>query len=154
VPAELPVTRVHGYLICPQTGRALIQDVGGVMGLPGGRPESGDADHTAVMIREAMEENQVAVGAVAYLGYQEVREPGREPYAQVRMAGVIDRFEERYPDPDGDGRTLRRFMVPLQDAAEVLGWGEAMAQAKAAARIAETVWGLPVDDPAPAGYVD
>ncbi|MBG0818457.1 NUDIX domain-containing protein [Planomonospora sp. ID82291] len=155
VPPELPATRVHGYLLCPDTGRVLIQDVDGVMGLPGGRPEPHDTDPAATFVREALEENQVRVGAVAYLGYQEVREPGRTPYAQIRMAGIITAFEPPQPDPDGTGHTCRRLMVPLADAADVLGWGEpALAQAKAAARIAETEWGLPVNGQTPAGYVD
>ncbi len=47
---------------------------------------------TATLVREAFEENQVRIGASAYLGYQEVRRPGRRPYAQVRMASVIEEF--------------------------------------------------------------
>jgi hypothetical protein len=79
---------------------------------------------------------------------------GMAPYAQVRMADLIDAFEERRPDPDG-GRNYRRLMTSLTAAPEVLGWGEpAVAQAKATARVAEEVWGLPVGAPAPAGYVD
>ncbi|MFI6290039.1 NUDIX hydrolase [Nonomuraea sp. NPDC050790] len=155
VPGELPVARVHGYLICPETGRVLIQDVDGVMGLPGGRPEPGEAGFAETFIREAREENQVQVGQVAYLGYQEVIVPGHPPFAQVRMVGVIEAFGKRMPDPDGAGHTCRRLMVPLADAADVLGWGEpAAAQAKAAARVAQAQWRLPVGSPAAAGYVD
>ncbi|GLW98551.1 NUDIX domain-containing protein [Microtetraspora sp. NBRC 16547] len=155
VPPDLPVAKVHGYLVCPSSGRVLIQDVGGTMGLPGGTPEPEDEDFAETFVREAMEENDVQVGPVVYLGYQEVREPGRPPYAQVRMAGVIRAFDPPCPDPDSNGHICRRLMVPLQDAADVLGWGEpAAAQAQAAARVAESEWGLPVDSPAAAGYVD
>jgi hypothetical protein len=56
---------------------------------PGGTPEAWDADLTATLVREAFEENQVRVGETAYLGYQEVHRPGRAPYAQARMAGVV-----------------------------------------------------------------
>ncbi|GAA2071616.1 hypothetical protein GCM10009780_03910 [Actinomadura alba] len=43
----------------------------------------------------------------------------------------------------------------LDEAPRVLGWGEpAVAQAKAAARVAEEVWGLAVGSPEPPGYVD
>src|ERR1700728_1949119 len=52
---------------------------------PGGKAEPCDADLAATLVREAWEENQVLVGVTAYLGYQEVRRPGRAPYAQVRM---------------------------------------------------------------------
>jgi 8-oxo-dGTP pyrophosphatase MutT (NUDIX family) len=154
VPDGLEVTQVYGYLLCPLTGRVLVQDDDGTWNLPGGTPEAWDADLTATLVREAFEENQVRVGATAYLGYQEVRRPGRAPYAQVRMAGVIDEFAPRAPDPDG-GRVYRRLMTPLEEAPDVLGWGEpAVLQARAAARVARTQWRLPVDSPAAAGYAD
>ena len=94
------------------------------------------------------------VGATAYLGYQKVHLPGRISYAQVRMAGVIEEFAPRAPDPDG-GRVYRRLMTSLAAAPGVLGWGEpAVAQAKAAGRVARREWALPVDAPAAAGYAD
>ena len=86
----------------------------------------------------------------AYPGYQEVHRPGRPRYAQVRLAGVIEEFAARAPDPDG-GRVYR----PLEAAPGVLGWGEpAVAQAWAAFRVARREWGLLVDAPAPSGYAD
>jgi 8-oxo-dGTP pyrophosphatase MutT (NUDIX family) len=153
VPDDLEVTQVYGWLLCPRTGRVLVQDDSGIWNLPGGTPEAWDADREDTLIREAFEENQVRVGKTAYLGFQEVHRPGRAPYAQVRMTGIIDEFASRAPDPDG-GRTYRRFMTSLGAAPEVLGWGEpAVRQAEAAARVARE-WGLPVDAPAAAGYVD
>jgi 8-oxo-dGTP diphosphatase len=154
VPPGLEITQVYGYLLCPSTGRVLVQDDDGVFNLPGGTPEPEDADLVATLVREAFEENQVRVGVTAYLGYQEVHRPGRAPYAQVRMTGVIEEFAPRAPDPDG-GRIYRRLMTSLEAAPDVLGWGEpAVAQARAASRIAVRQWGLPVDVPAVAGYVD
>lgn len=154
VPAELEVTQVYGYLLCPETARVLVQDDAGVFNLPGGTPEDWDDGIEATLVRESFEENQVVVTDAVYLGYQEVHRTGRAPYAQVRMAGLIDLFEERKPDPDG-GRMYRRLMTSLVEAPRVLGWGEpAVAQAKAAARVAEEVWGLPVASPHAAGYVD
>jgi 8-oxo-dGTP diphosphatase len=154
VPVGLEVTQVYGYLLCPATCRVLVQDDDGVFNLPGGTPEPEDADLVATLVREAFEENQVRVGATAYLGYQEVHRPGRARYAQVRMAGVIEEFAARAPDPDG-GRIYRRLMTSLDAAPDVLGWGEpAVAQARAASRVAWREWGLPVDAPAPSGYAD
>ncbi len=89
VPAGLGITQVYGYLLCPRTCRVLVQDDGGVFNLPGGTPEPEDADLAATLMREAFEENQVRVGATAYLGYQQVWRAGCAPYAQVRMAGVF-----------------------------------------------------------------
>ncbi len=154
VPDGLEVTQVYGYLLCPRTGRVLVQDDDGVFNLPGGSPEFQDVDLTATLMREAFEENQVRVGVTAYLGYQEVYRPGRAVYAQVRMAGVIEEFAARAPDPDG-GRVYRRLMTSLEAAPRVLGWGApADAQAGAAARVARSDWGLPVDAPMAPGYVD
>lgn len=82
---------------------------------PGETPEPEDADLVATLVQEAFEENQVRVGATAYLGYQEMQHPGRARYAQVRMAGVIEEFAPRTPDPDG-GRVYRRLMTSLRAA--------------------------------------
>jgi 8-oxo-dGTP diphosphatase len=154
VPSGLAITQVYGYLLCPRTARVLVQDDVGAFNLPGGRPEPEDADIAATLAREAFEENQVRVGATAYLGYQEVRRPGRASYAQVRMAGVIEEFAPRAPDP-GRGRVYRRLMTSLGAAPSVLGWGlPGVLQARAAARVARMKWGLPVDAPAPPGYED
>jgi 8-oxo-dGTP diphosphatase len=154
VPAVLQVTQVYGWLLCPRTGRVLVQDDEGTFNLPGGTPEAWDADLTATLVREAFEENQVRVGQTTYLGYQEVHRPGRAPYAQARMAGVVDAFAERAPDPDG-GRVYRRLMTSLDAAPGVLGWGEpAVLQARAAARVARDRWRLPFDSPSAPGYVD
>jgi 8-oxo-dGTP diphosphatase len=154
VPPGVAVTQVYGWLVCPRTGRVLIQEHDdGVCNLPGGSPEPQDADMSATLEREAFEENQVRIGAAAYLGYQLVLMPGLEPFAQVRMAGVITEFTPRAPDADG-GRLYRRLMTSLASAPAVLGWGEpGAAQARAAAAAARR-WGLRVDAPEPDGYED
>jgi NUDIX domain len=107
------ITQVYGYLLCPRTGRVLVQDDRGAFDLPGGKPEVRDADVTATLVREAFEESQVRIGATAYLGYQEVRLPGRVSYAQVRMAGVIEEFAPRAPDPD----SARIYLPAVHDLA-------------------------------------
>ena len=155
VPAALPVTQVYGWLLCPVTGRVLIQEQDdGTFSLPGGTPEPFDADRDATLAREAFEENTVRIAATtAYLGYQEVRQAGRPVIAQVRMAGIITEFAARAPDPD-NGRLNRRYMTSLAAAPALLGWGQpAEAQARAAAEAGRR-WGLPVDHPAADGYED
>jgi 8-oxo-dGTP diphosphatase len=155
VPAGLPVTQVYGWLICPVTGRVLIQEQDdGTFSLPGGTPEPEDGGQYATLAREAFEENQVRLApAAAYLGYQEVRQPGRPLIAQVRMAGIITQFAPRAPDPDS-GRLNRRYMTSLAAAPAILGWGQpAEAQAQGATRVARQ-WGIPVDHPAADGYED
>jgi hypothetical protein len=150
----LVISQVYGYLLCPRTGRVLIQDDEGSFTLPGGKPETADADLAATLVREAFRKNQVRIGATAYLGYQEVRRPGRVSYAQVRMAGVTEEFAPRAPDPDS-GRVYRRLMTSLGTVPAILGWGlPGVLQSRAAARVAQQEWGLPVNVPDPEGYED
>jgi 8-oxo-dGTP diphosphatase len=132
-----------------------MQDSANPRASPGGTPEAWDEDVEDTLIREAFEESQVRIrrGKAAYLGYQEVHRPGRAPYAQVRMVGMIDEFAPRAPDPDG-GRIYRRYMAALSSAPGVLRWGRpAELQVKAAAGVARE-WGIPVGTPSPPGYVD
>ena len=75
VPGGLQITQVYGWLLCPQTGRVLVQDDEGVFNLPGGTPEPEDADLAATLVREAFEENQVRVG--------------RRPIWGTRRCGVL-----------------------------------------------------------------
>jgi 8-oxo-dGTP pyrophosphatase MutT (NUDIX family) len=150
----LVISQVYGFLVCPRTGRLLVLEDGGSFILPGGKPEPADQDLAATLVREAFEESQVRVGATAYLGYQEVRRPGRVSYAQVRMAGVIEEFAPRAPAPDG-GRVYRRLMTALGAAPAILGWGlPGVVQSRAAARVAQQQWGLPVNAPDPESYED
>jgi 8-oxo-dGTP diphosphatase len=154
VAGHLEIAKVYGFLICPDTGRALVQECEGSFSLPGGSPEPADADLSATLVREAAEESQVVVTRTAYLGYQEVRRPGAASYAQVRLVGLVGGFGPSCPDSDS-GRMLRRLMCPLVDVPAVLGWGEIMvAQAALAARTAWILWGVPASTPQPAGYVD
>ena len=155
VPAGLPVTQAYGWLLCPVTGRVLIQEQDdGTLSLPGGTPEHYDGDLDATLARESFEENQVRIAPdTVYLGYQEVHQPGRALYAQVRMAGIITEFAPRAPDPD-NGRINRRLMTSLARAPALLGWGQpAEAQARATARAARR-WGIPAGNPDPDGYQD
>ena len=80
--------------------------------------------------------NQVLAPYAAYLGYQEVRQPGRPVIAQrlLRMAGIIAEFAARAPNLD-NGHSTQRYMTSLAAAPAVLSWGQpAEAQARAARR--------------------
>ncbi|CUU60990.1 NUDIX domain-containing protein [Parafrankia irregularis] len=149
VPAHLLVTQVYGWLI-DDAGRVLVQDIDGWHNLPGGTPESCDRGLVDTLVREAREESQVEVVNPVYLGFQEVRRPGRAPYAQVRMTARISRFDARRPDPDG-GQIYQRLMTSLACAPGLLGWGQpAVEQALEVQRVAATWWRLPVTAPSAA----
>lgn len=144
---------VYGWLL-DGAGRVLVQDTGTRFNLPGGTPEPGDADLVATLVREAMEESQVTVTDVVYLGYEQVHRAGRA-HALVRTVAKIGEFHPRHPDPDG-GRLFRRLMTSLRDAPGLLAWGgSGMAQARIATRIAKHRWGLPAECPTLSlSYVD
>jgi len=153
VPEGVPVVQVYGWLL-DDAGRLLVQDTGSGFNLPGGSPEPGDADLAATLVREAMEESQVTVTELAYLGYEQLQHAG-QPQAWVRMVGKIGEFHPRQPDPDG-GRLLRRLMTSLAEAPGLLGWGcSGLAQAQAATRTAEDLWSVSAKSPTVASsYVD
>lgn len=153
VPEGVPVVQVYGWLL-DGAGRVLVQDTGARFNLPGGSPEPGDADLAATVVREAMEESQVVVADVVYLGYERVQRAGR-PHALVRTVGRIGGFQPRHPDPDG-GRLFRRLMTSLAEAPGLLGWGSSgVAQAQLAAQIAAQRWGVSAEWPTlAASYLD
>jgi hypothetical protein len=97
-----------------------MQDSANPRASPGGTPELFDADRDATLAREAFEENQVRIApSPAYLGYQEVHQPGRPVIAQLRMASSPSSRPAR-PIPD-NGRLNRRYMTSLAAAPGVLG---------------------------------
>lgn len=142
VPADLRVRQVYGWIFDAR-GCVVIWRENGHTGLPGGRPESYDADAVATLRREAREEVTVDVLDPRYLGYQRVDEhEGRPPFAQIRM---IARLGDVYPaEPDPDTGTMKtRVAVPPHRAAAELAWGEhGREQAAAAAALAFRLWGL------------
>ncbi|UGQ15647.1 NUDIX hydrolase [Yinghuangia sp. ASG 101] len=125
--------------------RVLLLDVGGGrMNLPGGTPEPFDADWRATLRREVLEEADVTVRDVVWLGFQEVCSDGEPPYAQIRVAARLDRWWPSSPDPD-NGRVYARRWVPLGEAAPMLGWGgPGRAQEAAVARVARDIYGMVV----------
>ncbi|MFF2727598.1 NUDIX hydrolase [Streptomyces sp. NPDC058008] len=120
LPADITVRQVYGFCF-DDTGRVLLREDSGRYGLPGGKPESGE-DAPAVLVRECREESQITIGEPVYLGYQEVTEEGRPPYAQLRLAARITGFLPRELDRD-TGRTYGRLIAPLNKAPALLDWG-------------------------------
>jgi 8-oxo-dGTP pyrophosphatase MutT (NUDIX family) len=148
----------------PVDGRVLLQhrvaECG--WGLPAGRPEPGEDDPRATMVREAWEESQIDLDPqrAVYLGYQYTRsDPGYpDGLVQLRYAAPILRYHPIAPDADpelgGARPAYRRFLTDIARAVDLLGWGPSgYAQARAAARAARAL-GIPVDAPSPDGYRD
>ncbi len=127
VPEWMNVTQVYGILFS-KDGRVLLQveNFGGNVkySLIGGHPEKCDKNYEDTLRREVWEEMNMTVSEPCFIGYQEVdEENGKAPYAQVRMAALIDGVGEIRPDSD-NGKVYERLLVPPMRAAELLGWGE------------------------------
>ena len=66
-------------------------------------------------------------------------EDGTPPYAQVRMAALINKIGKKRPDPD-NGKTYDRLLVPPEKAAFLLNWGDVGHQQILAAK--QTIYSL------------
>jgi 8-oxo-dGTP diphosphatase len=134
LPDTIQVRQVYGFCF-DDSGRVLLREDDGQYGLPGGKPEAGEATE-ATLERECLEESQITIGNLLYLGYQEVTEPGQQSFAQLRYAATIASFLPRRPDPD-TGRTYGRLITPLNKVPGLLDWGiDGLLQAADAARAA------------------
>lgn len=128
VPSSVKIKQVYG-VVFNESGKTLLK-VGGKHGmgsysLAGGKPEVFDEGICSTLRREFIEEvNTTLKSPIIYLGYQLVdKEDGTKPYAQIRMAAMIDEIGERKPDPDC-GITYGRVLVDPETAIKLLSWGE------------------------------
>ncbi|MFF4339378.1 NUDIX hydrolase [Kitasatospora sp. NPDC001540] len=134
LPEGITVRQVYGFCF-DDSGRVLLREDSGRYGLPGGKPEAGE-DASAVLERECLEESQITLGDLLYLGYQEVTDDGQEPFAQLRYVARIADFLPRHADPD-TGRTYGRLITPINKAPALLDWGiDGLLQAAAAVHAA------------------
>ncbi|MCE3607295.1 NUDIX hydrolase [Massilia sp. P8910] len=119
-PADLPVKQIYALIFDAQ-GRLLLQDDGGRYNLPGGKPETGE-DLILTLQRECLEESQVTMRAIQYLGYVRVGD-AQGDYAQVRMVASLDMALPVGIDV-ATGKSYGRVMVEPEKAIALLGWGE------------------------------
>jgi 8-oxo-dGTP pyrophosphatase MutT (NUDIX family) len=86
----LPVTQVYGWLLCPISGRVLIQEQDdGTFSLPGGTPEPFDADRDATLAREAFEENTVRIAPSPAELCLQARDNGVAPEVCQSVSGRV-----------------------------------------------------------------
>jgi 8-oxo-dGTP pyrophosphatase MutT (NUDIX family) len=146
-PEATPIRQVYGIVFHRPTGAVVVQDDAGRYNLPGGTPESVDADLVATLRRECYEESQLVLEDWRPVGYQLVSED--TAYVQCRYAALLKHADPRTEDPC-TGRSYGRALVSPADAAALLGWGErGAAQLAAATAAAVETWGV---TPAPAGW--
>ena len=127
VPEGMEIRQVYG-IIFADDGRILLLTENETdhikYSLAGGRPEAYDKDMEDTCRRELIEEINTTIHTPIYVGYQRVdEEDGTPPYAQVRMAAMIQSVGPIRPDPD-NGQTYGRFLTAPDRAAVLLNWGE------------------------------
>jgi 8-oxo-dGTP pyrophosphatase MutT (NUDIX family) len=114
---------VIGDLVCvirsPETGTKM---------LPGGTIEAGE-DPMETLHREVDEEANLELSAVELLGVQRVEHSDTHPdyredvIYQARYVAEIERADFLTEDPS-EGFVFQRCFVPLDDFADVIGWGD------------------------------
>ena len=149
VPKNLEVKQVYGLLFT-KDGRLLIRKEWhhgkANFSLAGGTPETFDKDNIATLKRECVEEvNTTLKSNIQVIGYQLVNEGnGIKPYAQLRMAAMIDKIGPKQPDPD-NGETYDRLLTTPERVIELLNWGEVGAsQVRGAVKIAKEQFGIKI----------
>jgi 8-oxo-dGTP pyrophosphatase MutT (NUDIX family) len=114
---------VVGDLVCvirsPETGTKL---------LPGGTIEKGEGP-VETLHREVGEEANLELSDVDLLGVQRVEysdthpDYGEDVIYQARYVAEVDRADFLTEDPS-EGFVFERCFVPLEDFADVIGWGD------------------------------
>ena len=100
VPKDLEIKQVYG-IVFNEDGKIFLRIDDGIYKLTGGRPEIKDKSMEETLKREFIEEANIIIENIHFLGYQLVNENnGIKPYAQVRMIAQIDKIFENRPDLD------------------------------------------------------
>lgn len=109
VPDDIEVRQVYG-IVFNDVEEIFLREDEGKYKLTGGRPEKFDKTFEDTLKREYLEEVNISLKEVYYLGYLLVHE-GEEYYAQVRMIARIDKVGEARPDSDTSKIYGRRFVL-------------------------------------------
>lgn len=121
-----PITQAYG-LVFNEKGEILICTTDPKekrWGLPGGTPEDYDKSLVDTLKRELMEEVDVTVKNIKYIGVQKgevVGKPETIVY-QTRFFAVLDELHDQTPDPDYDVMFIRKFVKP-SEVNKYLNWG-------------------------------
>ena len=107
VPKELLVKQVYG-VVFSNDGNVLLRIDNDSYKLTGGKPENSDNNFCDTLKREYIEELNIELENIHYLGYLLVEEK-QEKYAQVRMIAKIKNVGNIKPDID-NGKVYGRFM--------------------------------------------
>ena len=119
VPKNLLVKQVYGVAFS-NDGKILLRIDNNKYKLTGGKPESSDNNFCDTLKREYLEELNIELEDIHYLGYLLVEEE-KEKYAQVRMIAKIKNIGNIKPDKD-NGKVYRRFMSKQTNTKKYLNY--------------------------------
>lgn len=108
VPKDLSIRQVYGIVFSDE-GKVVLRVDSNKYKLTGGKPENIDISLDDTLKREYLEELNIEIKDICYLGYLLVVE-SNEKYAQVRMIAKIDKIGNNRPDID-NGKIYKRFMA-------------------------------------------
>lgn len=117
VPQSLIVKQVYGIAFSNE-GNIVLRVEDNKYKLTGGKPEKKDRDYEETLKREYIEELNIELEDIHYLGYLLVKE-NNEKYAQVRMIAKIKNIGKCKPDKD-NGKNYKRFMVNIKNVKNYL----------------------------------
>ncbi len=119
VPKELLVRQVYG-VVFSNDGNILLRIDNDKYKLTGGKPENSDNNFCDTLKREYIEELNIELEDIHYLGYLLVEEK-QEKYAQVRMIAKIKNVGNIKPDID-NGKIYGRFMSKQTNVKKYLNY--------------------------------
>ena len=118
VPKDLEVTQVYG-IVFSNDFQIILQKEKNKYNLTGGKPLINE-NYDETLIREYLEEVNVLVSDINYLGYLLVEEDEKK-YAQVRMIGKIEKVFDKRPDLDTK-RVYDRFLSNIYNVEKYLNY--------------------------------
>lgn len=122
VPQNLIIKQVYGVAFSDD-GNILLRVEDNKYKLTGGKPEKNDKNYEETLKREYLEELNVTLVDVFYLGYLLVEDDNNEKYAQVRMVAKIKNIGENKPDSD-NGKIYKRFMSNIENVKDYLNYAD------------------------------
>ena len=120
LPKNLEVRQVYG-VVFSDTGNILLQIDDNKYNLTGGKPEVFDSSLKETLKREYLEELNIEIKDIYYLGYLLVEEETGEKYAQVRMIAKVKKIGDIRPDKD-NGKIYKRFMANIKNIKKYLNY--------------------------------
>ena len=120
LPTNLEIRQDYG-VVFSDTGNILLQIDNNKYNLTGGKPELFESSFEETLKREYIEELNIEIKDIYYLGYLLVEEETHEKYAQIRMIARIKKIGDIRPDKD-NGKTYKRFMANIKNVKKYLNY--------------------------------